>query len=512
MVGRFSRALRDENVALPLPSGPVSNGEFVPAPAGARSRATDELIRSAVDGAATRLGMDRRRFLQSAGAVAASLTAFELAGCSGPSSSASKTPPSTRGGTYRVPSPHDTAACQQALASKGEFIFDVHTHHVIPTGPWAQNSPETVGLILGMLPPGCTDSPPLDCVDRATYLHDMFLASDTTVAVLTDVPNSGPSNAPVPFPDAISTQQIAAELTHGGAQRVLVENIIAPNVGPLGATLDEMTSAAHSGHLAAFKVYTAWSPSGQGYSLTDPAIGLPTVQHAHDLGVKVFVAHKGLPLVNFDPTFNHPEDVVAVSRQFPDMNFVIYHAAWDPSHVEGPYDPAATVGIDSLLTALDRHGVPPNDNIWVDTATVWRQLLTQPEQAAHALGKILSRVGQTRVMWGTDAIWYGSPQAQIMAMRAFQITTEYQDLYGYPALTDEIKAGIFGLNAAELFGVDADATRCALTTDPLSARISETAQLRADGAVPSPWTPHGPTTRRQVLGWLASPATRWTPS
>jgi hypothetical protein len=382
---------------------------------------------------------------------------------------------------------------------------------VIPAGPWVENAPETVGLILGMLPAGCSDEPRLDCVDRATYLHDLFLASDTTVAVLTDVPNSGPATAPVPFPDAIDTQEIAAALTHGGAGRLLVENILAPNVGPLQATLDEMTSAAHTGHLAAFKVYTAWGPTGQGYSLEDPAIGLPTVQHAHDLGVGIFVAHKGLPLVNFDPAFNHPDDVVAVSRLFPDMHFVIYHAAWDPSHVEGPYDPSATIGIDSLITSLDRHGVPVNDNIWVDLASMWRQLLTQPDQAAHALGKILSRVGAERVMWGTDSIWYGSPQPQIMAMRAFQITAEFQERYGYPALTDEIKAGVFGLNAAGLFGIDPTATRCALASDPLSTKISEAAELRAEGALPSPWTPHGPTTRRQVLAWLASPTTRWRP-
>ena len=87
---------------------------------------------------------------------------------------------------------------------------------------------------------------------------------------------------------------------------------------------------------------------------------------------------------------------------------------------------------------------------------MWRQLLTQPDQAAHALGKLLSRVGQQRVMWGTDAIWYGSPQAQIMAMRAFQITEQFQEQYAYPALTDDVKAAIFGLNAAHLFGIDAD--------------------------------------------------------
>ena len=443
--------------------------------------------------------------------MAASLAAFDLAGCSTTAHPEGIARPKGKGGRFTTPVPTDVAACQDALGGS-EFVFDVHTHHVIPSGPWVQSAPETVSLVLSMLPAGCSDTDQLDCVDRASYLHDLFLASDTTMAVLTDVPNSGPSNAPIPFPEALGTKDITAGLTGGGASRLLVENILAPNVGPLSATLDEMSGAVAAGPPAAFKVYTAWSPSGQGYSLEDPAIGLPTVQHAHDLGVKVFVAHKGLPLVNFDPAFNHPDDIVAVSRQFPDMQFVVYHAAWDPSQVEGPYDPTATIGIDTLLAALDRHGVPPNDNVWVDVATLWRQLLTMPDQAAHAVGKLLLRVGAQRVMWGTDAIWYGSPEPQIMAMRAFEITPEFQEAYGYPALTDEVKADLFGLNAASLFGVDPTATRCGLTQDPLTANIAETAFLRAEGALPSPWRPHGPTTRRQVLDWLGSPLTRWTPS
>ena len=510
-IGPFSRRQRDrQDEPLPLPVGPVSNGEFVPAPATGHDRAVDALIRRSLDDSARIVGMDRRRFLQGAGAVAASLAAFELAGCSTGSS-----PPrgvaAGRGGRYAVPPPTDAAACQHALQGS-EFVVDVHTHHVIPSGPWVQNAPETESQVLAMLPAGCMDAAPLSCVDRANYLHDLFLASDTTVAVLTDLPNTGPSSAPIPFTDALRTQQITSELTAGGHSRVLIENIIAPNVGALQATLDEMTSATEAGPPVAFKVYTAWSPTGQGYSLEDPTIGLPTVQHAYDLGVKVFVAHKGLPLVNFDPAFNHPDDIVAVSRQFPDMQFLVYHAAWDPSHVEGPYDPTATIGIDTLLAALDRHGVPVNDNVWVDVATLWRQLLTQPTQAAHAVGKLLRRVGTQRVLWGTDAIWYGSPEPQIMAMRAFEITPEFQEVYGYPALTDDIKVGIFGHNAAALFGLDPEAMRCGLITDPLSTNIDEAAQRRDEGALPSPWTPNGPTTRRQVLDWLASSATRWMPS
>jgi hypothetical protein len=115
-------------------------------------------------------------------------------------------------------------------------------------------------------------------------------------------------------------------------------------------------------------------------------------------------------------------------------------------------------------------------------------------------------------MWGTDAIWYGSPQPQIMAMRAFQISPQFQETYGYPALSDEVKADIFGLNGARLFGIDPTATRCAMTADPLTANIAEAADLRAQGALPSPWAPHGPTTRRQVLNWLASSTTRWIPT
>ena len=125
--------------------------------------------------------------------------------------------------------------------------------------------------------------------------------------------------------------------------------------------------------------------------------------------------------------------------------------------------------------------MPPNDNVWVDIATLWRQLLTTPDQAAHALGKLLSRVGAQRVMWGTDAIWYGSPEPQIMAMRTFEITPQFQETYQYPALTPEVKAGLFGLNAAKLFGVDPTAMRCGLTQDPLTANISEAAALPRRG-------------------------------
>src|SRR5258707_7266460 len=127
--------------------------------------------------------------------------------------------------------------------------------------------------------------------------------------------------------------------------------------------------------------------------------------------------------------------MVAAPRQFPDMQFVVSHSAWTPSHTEGHYNPADPVGIDSLLKALDDHRVPPNSNVWADIASTWRSLLTDPTQAAHAVGKLLKRLGTRRVLWGTDSVWYGPPQPPTMASPASKSPPENSAPSEYPPLT-----------------------------------------------------------------------------
>jgi predicted TIM-barrel fold metal-dependent hydrolase len=506
----------DGDIRLPLGVLPATNGEYVPSPPTRHDLDVQAAALMRADDAARATGIDRRRFLRTAGGVAAVLATIDLAACSSSGEGATRGTTTSRstttrpGGSFTVPPPTAVEACEEALSGT-EFVVDVHTHHVMPDGPWTKNAPDTVQLVLGMVPE-CDAPNQLECAGRAAYLHDLFLASDTTVAMLSDVPGSGPDDLPVPFEDQLGTQQLAAQLTHGGAARVFVHNVIAPNVGDVNACLDRMEAAAATGKVAAFKVYTGWGPDGRGYSLEDPAIGLPVIQKAHELGVDTILAHKGLPLVNFDLEHNRPNDMVAVSRLFPDMNFVVFHGAWDSDHTEGAYDPNASTGIDTFLRAMDDHDVPPDNNVWVDIGTVWREVLRSPDTAAHTLGKLCKRVGRRRVLWGTDAIWYGSPQAQLQAFRAFTISDEYQDVYGYPALTPKLKARILGLNAAELFDLDPDATRCRLDLDAITGARAEAAHLRDAGVLPAASRPNGPTTRREMLQWLASPATRWTPA
>jgi hypothetical protein len=194
------------------------------------------------------------------------------------------------------------------------------------------------------------------------------------------------------------------------------------------------------------------------------------------------------------------------------MQFVVYHSGWTPQHVEGPYNPDDPVGVDSLLKALDDYNVPQNSNVWADLATMWRSLLTQPTQAAHAIGKLLKRLGEDRVLWGTDSVWYGPPQTQIMAFRALEISAEFQELFGYPALTAAVKEKVLGLNAAALFGLDAHATRCVLTGDALQHGRGVQRAMLASGEMESPYAPRGPVTRRQVLSWLGNHEEPWLPT
>lgn len=503
---------------LPFVPGIVSNGEFLPPAPSARAEQITREAMAIAERAARRRGMDRRRFLQSAGGMAAMLTATNLvAACSpggdGPSASPTTTDraTTTTGGRYETPTPEDIEACEHALAGT-EFIFDVHTHHVMPDGPWRETSPRIADMIRRLVPADCVADDDYECLDRISYINDLFLASDTTMALLSDVPNSGDADAPVTFEQKVGTKEFAASLTRAGQPRVLVHDVIAPNFGDLDARLDLMEETAATGQVSAFKVYTAWGPDGRGFALDDPSIGLPVVDRARDLGVKIICGHKGLPLLEFDRAHNGPADMVACAKLYPDLDFVVYHSAYEIATTEGPYDPArADVGVNSLLKALDDFDVPPNANVWAELGTTWRETMSSPDEAAHVLGKLLSRVGEDRVLWGTDGIWYGSPQPQIMAFRAFQIGEELQERFGYPALTDDLKAKVFGRNAARLFGVDPEALTCGIDGDELSAARTEVQGLIAAGAIAEPWRARGPLTRRELLDWLAMPATHWSP-
>jgi len=91
--------------------------------------------------------------------------------------------------------------------------------------------------------------------------------------------------------------------------------------------------------------------------------------------------------------------------------------------------------------------------------------MRDPTSAAHTIGKLVNAVGEDNVLWGTDSIWYGSPQDQIDAFRAFQIAPELREKHRYAELTPALKRKIFGLNAVKVYSLDAVALKKYLAGD-----------------------------------------------
>ena len=81
--------------------------------------------------------------------------------------------------------------------------------------------------------------------------------------------------------------------------------------------------------------------------------------------------------------------------------------------------------------------------------------MTFPTIAAHILGQLLKFMGEDRIVFGSDSVWYGSPQWQIEALWRFQIPAAMREKYGYPELTETAKRKILGLNSARLYGIQA---------------------------------------------------------
>ena len=95
-------------------------------------------------------------------------------------------------------------------------------------------------------------------------------------------------------------------------------------------------------------------------------------------------------------------------------------------------------------------------NCYAEIGTTWASsVVTFPTIAAHILGQLLKFMGEDRIVFGSDSVWYGSPQWQIEALWRFQIPEALREKYGYPELTEPAKRKILGLNSAKLYGIEA---------------------------------------------------------
>jgi uncharacterized protein len=462
---------------LPIKLDATSNGEFEPVPVDAGIGAAKRLARERIGDNARRVGRGRRDFIAGlCGAATALLTldaAFVARG--------------NVGGRFLLPpeAAFEPAAAAEVLQGR-EFVFDVQTHLVNPVGGWRQRANRRIWEgALASFPQGrCGEADPVACFSADRFIKEVFVDSDTHMAVLSFVP-ALPEDNPLSIEEAQRTRQLVATLK--SSDRLLLHGMVVPNA-PETKPLETMVTAAREWKIAAWKVYTQWGPRGQGWRLDDPDIGIPFIEQARALGIRTICVHKGLPFAGMPLHFARCDDIGPAARRYPDVSFIVYHSGFETGRREGPFNaPHAESGIDSLVKSLLDNGIGPNANVFAELGSTWRFLMRDPTAAAHALGKLLRHVGDERVLWGTDSIWYGSPQDQLQAFRSFVIDPGIAERWGYPSLTPSLKAKVLGLNGAAVYQVDPVAAMRRAAADPIGRR------KRMESGVPS-FATYGPRT------------------
>jgi hypothetical protein len=205
------------------------------------------------------------------------------------------------------------------------------------------------------------------------------------------------------------------------------------------------------------------------------------LDHLVKIGTPILFVHKGL---SNQARYGSPADVGPAARAHPDVSFVVYHSGFEVSRREGAYaEETANVGVNRLIKSVTDAGIGPGQNVYAELGSTWWHLLRRPDEAAHVVGKLMVAFGEDNILWGTDSIFYGSPQGQIEAFRALQIPDDLQTRFGYPPLTRGAKAKILGWNAANLYGIEP-------ITEPVGFTREDLELARAEHPVPTlTWGP-----------------------
>ncbi len=475
--------LDEENdLNSPVPMQIVSNEEFIPINQTERQKQVQHKLVEMADHNAKLLGLTRRRFLQTTGGMATAFIAMN----------------SVFGKVFDVDASEmlDPSAYSEKWP-KNEFIFDIQTHHVAPAR--AQMS---MNFLLGMRRVAERWNPALrghkhqpEDLLLANYVKEIFFDSDTTMAVISGFPDPVENTNILPPAKMIETRAQINGLAH--SRRIVSHGLFSPDLG--APNLESMHKQAEEMKVEAWKGYTGWPSDrkGVGWWMDDEKVAYPTFEYARKIGIKTICIHKGLPLVGFNVEHCDPKDVPKAAADFPDLNFIIYHSAFKgfDNVIEsmtktmkgengikyGMTETGYVPWVSDLCAARKKN--PKMKNVYMEIGATFGMLaITDPVLCAHVLGMMIDAFGDDHIMWGTDAIWSGSPQWQIEAMRRIQMPEELTKKFGWKPLTPQVKAKIFGLNAARIYGVDVKAKRNALPSDALEKLKAE---YRQQGPMPS---------------------------
>ena len=494
---RLAPADHAERVHSPIPTQMVSNGEYMPIGQTDQQKEVEARLAALSAQAAKKLGMSRRKFLTTSGGFAASFIAMNQVF-----------------GEFFDVRPIDMLV-PQAYAEggppQGIFVFDDQTHIIRSSRVGPGNAlrdiaqgvhtnfnpgdlPDELGRVNFPWNPALVGLPNLNSnFHLAQYMKDVYLDSQVTVAIMTNnnsaaIPGANGPRPPKSVQESERFEILTAEQTMAtrdwvnqlaGSKRMLGHGQLYTGVGNLWfieEQIERLKPDSWKGYNIATAAKLDSDPNSDmvRWTLDDPVVAYPTYAKIDEYarkddgailkqypGFRNLSIHKGLSTnAGRDPRLGHPIDIPKAAADWPQFNFIIYHSCIRPAFW-------VLNALNDIRSGVLREGVPdilwttemavlaaPYPNVYAEIGTTFAStVITFPSVCAHILGQLLKFMGEDRVVFGSDAVWYGSPQWQIEALWRFQIPEDMCRRYGYPRLTPQIKRKILGLNSARLYGL-----------------------------------------------------------
>src|SRR5256885_3749235 len=498
-VAQCERADVAEPLRSPIPTRMISNGEYMPVPQTEQQKRVEARIDELADAASRKLSISRRQFLGSSGGRAAVFIAMnEVFG---------------RMFNVSLVEMFEPAAYAAAGAPRDLFVFDDQLHFVrgskpSPAGlraiaqgpssaPTVKSNPfnrreqlDELGQAWSVWNPALVGLPIDPGYAHITqFIKDVYLDSQVTVGLLSNVTASmvqiegekarAPRDAEEAQRGEIRTAAQTAAARNfineiSGSTRMLCHGMLYVGKGNL-AYIQEQIDKNELDSWKGYNIANAAKVDSDPNSLMrqwrhdDEEVAYPTFEliqknyerlKSRKPGFNNICVHKGLAPGPPDPLRGHPGDLPKAARDWPKLNFITYHACIQPNFFLA--DTLQDIQADKL-----RGGVPniswtteyaqlvkDRPNCYAEIGTTWASsVVTFPRVAAHIMGQLMKFMGEDRIVFGSDSVWYGSPQWQIEALWRFQIPEAMREKYGYPELTERAKRKILGLTSAKLYGI-----------------------------------------------------------
>jgi predicted TIM-barrel fold metal-dependent hydrolase len=450
---RLVAGAEQASAATPIPTQIVSNGEYLPPPQSAAQKRVEARINEISDVNGRRLGLSRRQFMRTGCGMAAAFLAMN----------------EVYGPVFQVEAaesrdPEMTLARAQSLA--GQFIFDVQTHFVRDDF----DHKDLLGLAAYASQhwnPKLKDEG-VDSLARykfQNYVKEIYYDSDTSLALLSGAPFDDPTWWLLSNEQIVATRALINEFA--GSRRLLAHTVITPKQP---GWMDEVDKAIAVYKPDSWKSYTIGDPLGPSkfpWRLDDEQLMYPFYEKAVKAGITTLCIHKGLLPPDYEKSFAGvweyatAADIGKAAKDWPQMNFVIYHAALRPFTELPDQAWAEFEATGRIRWASDLADIPQRfgvTNVYAEIGTAFaNSAVTHPKFCAAFVGTLIKGMGVDHVMWGTDSVWYGSPQWQIEALRRLEIPEDLQKKYGFAPLggaNSGVKQLIFGANATRLYKIN----------------------------------------------------------